>query len=306
MANASTRTSRCRRCAAVPTTAATVASLLLLSAIAATTHAASVHRDSALAVVQDGTGALPPPPQTFEGPGPGARLQAALVVFRHGARSPLSSAFYGDVEWDCDELYDGPSLELRNSAGGAAPPLVDADTPALAGGGCTQGTLTQRGYQMAVELGRELRGRYVDELALLPEGFEEGRVFAQTTMFRRTIATLRVGGCWRVVGREGSCGLLVRVRIEWRDSAVAAAACGESPLFRTSIIKPIPKPIQHTQGVLQGLYPAGPASYPVNATDEPHSFFYPSNRSCGALTPVIAKLMAAADKKGACGGEVSF
>jgi hypothetical protein len=163
-------------------------------------------------------------PDDFKGPGPGARLLAAQVkaasstdaciqpafstpppkhllliqplpnqvVFRHGARTPLSTAFFGDLEWACNESYAGaPALDLVNSNGGPLPPLVDPDAPQLPGG-CPQGTLTQRGFEMGRDLGRELRGRYVDDLALLPARFEAGSVFSQTTMFRRTIATLRV------------------------------------------------------------------------------------------------------------------
>ncbi|KAI8463933.1 MAG: histidine phosphatase superfamily [Monoraphidium minutum] len=164
------------------------------------------------------------------------------VVFRHGARSPLTDAFYGDVPWACNESYAGAALDIVNARGGAPPPLVDPAPPRLAGG-CPQGTLTQRGYRMALELGAELRRRYVSDLGLLPERYKEGSVFAHTTSYRRTIATLR--------------------------------------------------------GVLTGLYPGttGPQRYTVNATDEPRSYFYPSNRSCPALAPVISELTAGANDK---------
>ena len=140
-----------------------------------------------------------PPPQ-LSAPPRGARPLAAAVVFRHGARTPLSAAFYGDVEWggaSCgDEAYAGPRLILHNAAPGAPPgapppPVIDEDVPALPGG-CREGTLTARGFEMATALGARLRRRYVGALRLLPRDFEAGAVAAHTTMYRRTIATLRV------------------------------------------------------------------------------------------------------------------
>jgi hypothetical protein len=144
------------------------------------------------------------------GPGPGARLLMAQVVFRHGARTPLSTAFYPETEWECPaaaaasgtEPYDGAALALRSASGGPPPPLVDAPGgPAPAGplpGGCPAGTLTQRGYEMGVELGAALRRRYVDQLALLPpeRPAGDGAVYAHSTAYRRTVGTLkvRVGG----------------------------------------------------------------------------------------------------------------
>jgi hypothetical protein len=81
----------------------------------------------------------------------------------------------------------------------------------------------------------------------------------------------------------------------------------------TSSFPAPPSPTDHApltavpQGVLSGLYPDGPPSHPANTTDEQHGFFYPSNRSCGAITPIVDKLTAAADNTGACANNsISF
>ncbi|GBF87361.1 hypothetical protein Rsub_00072 [Raphidocelis subcapitata] len=156
-----------------------------------------------LLIVAAGAAAAAAAAASGPGPGPGARVVSAQVVFRHGARTPLSTVFYGDVEWACDEAYPGADLNLTSPSGGAPPPLVDAaDAPRLPGG-CREGTLTQRGYRMALDLGAALRRRYVQQLRLLPEaapprrgagagaGAAEGLVVAHTTGYRRTVATLK-------------------------------------------------------------------------------------------------------------------
>ncbi|KAI8472096.1 MAG: histidine phosphatase superfamily [Monoraphidium minutum] len=128
-----------------------------------------------------------------DGPGEGAQLVNVQIVFRHGARTPLTEKEYaGAFNWTCLEKYDGPSLVIRDAAGGAAPPpLADAVMPPLRGG-CPQGTLTQTGYRMAADLGAALRRRYVSELRLLPPRYEGGGLlYAHSTNYRRTRATLQ-------------------------------------------------------------------------------------------------------------------
>lgn len=145
------------------------------------------------------------------------------VVFRHGARTPLSTAFFPDAQWACDESYSGPDLELVNAAGGPPPPYVDPDAPRLPGG-CRQGTLTARGFEMARDLGRQLRGRYVDDLGLLPPTDPPGGALRlQTTMFRRTVATLRVR---RVTTRETGAPPAYGGR---KGVAPTAGACSREP-----------------------------------------------------------------------------
>lgn len=70
-------------------------------------------------------------------PGPERSLLAAHVIFRHGARTPLTTAFYQGLQWACEEEYAGAKLERRDAAGGAAPPpMVDPSdkAPKLPGG----------------------------------------------------------------------------------------------------------------------------------------------------------------------------
>lgn len=126
-------------------------------------------------------------------------LPPPQVVFRHGARTPLTDDEYaGPFEWACDERYPGaPRLDMSDALNPAAapPPLSDPATPRLRGG-CPQGTLTQRGYRMARDLGAELRRRYIHDAALLPQAHAPGSssLYAFSTNFRRTRATLQVRG----------------------------------------------------------------------------------------------------------------
>lgn len=172
--------------------------LLLLLLCAPANHSAAAFRpaDELRKLVDRivGPSASAPPPADVLG------LLGAAVVFRHGARTPLSSLLYSDVEWRCDDeagMYGGPDLVLRDASPGAPPgapppPVIDEDVPRLPGG-CRAGTLTKNGFAMAVALGERLRRRYVEDLKLLPAGrFEEGMIKAHTTMYRRTQQTLRV------------------------------------------------------------------------------------------------------------------
>jgi hypothetical protein len=119
------------------------------------------------------------------------------VVFRHGARTPLNTTYFNGLKWRCTEEYEGVGLALSNSntsaPGGQPPPLSDP-APQQLPGGCRLGTLTQRGYGMAVALGAELARRYVGPGKLLPGGtaVAEGDVYAHATNYRRTRATLQV------------------------------------------------------------------------------------------------------------------
>lgn len=54
-----------------------------------------------------------------------------------------------------------------------------------------EGQLTRQGYDMALNLGRWLRQRYVSQLGALPAALDASALRARTTMIRRTIATLR-------------------------------------------------------------------------------------------------------------------
>ena len=95
-----------------------------------------------------------------------------MVVFRHGARAPLSTRLgSGDVEWSgCERPMRELAVSVRSVEGGRRPTSgVDARQRATAlPGGCKLGELTRTGEAQAEALGRALRERYS---RLLPELF---------------------------------------------------------------------------------------------------------------------------------------
>ena len=260
-------------------------SLISSALVAGSAHAArrrggSFHGAAAAADGADGATALPSSAassKTAAGPGPGAALIAAQVVFRHGARTPLATDFFRGIQWACDEAYPGAApISLRDAAGGAAPPpLVDGASPALPGG-CPRGTLTRRGFEMAQQLGRDLRRRYVDEFKLLPPALppplkqqqrqqqpdeqQQRLLRLHTTMYRRTVATLR--------------GVLAGL---YPPAASGSGSGGSSG----------------------GSGGGGGAPFVVEAARERWAFLYPSNGSCPAVGPIVADLAARADARGA-------
>lgn len=128
-------------------------------------------------------------------PAPGAVLKQVQVVFRHGARAPLSTLYFPNTSWAngtlCPDTYTpGVKLHIQDAQGGPrAPPIIDEDVPVLPGG-CRMGTLTRPGYQMALDLGRQLRQQYMVDQPLLSPVYSHEDVYAYTTCIRRTVATL--------------------------------------------------------------------------------------------------------------------
>lgn len=120
------------------------------------------------------------------------RLVLVQAVFRHGARTPLSSQYYNQTHWDiCPSKYEGVDIEISDEHGGQQPPpILDPSTPQLPGS-CSMGTLTSIGYEQAVELGRSIRDRYIYRYKFLPAEYMPGTLQAHTTSVRRTIATLK-------------------------------------------------------------------------------------------------------------------
>lgn len=118
----------------------------------------------------------------------------AQVVFRHGARTPLSNLYWPDTKWhNCNLPRPGSvNISLYDATGAAKPPnITDVDSAPVLPGGCRMGRLTNNGYNMAVELGRRLRQRYVQQHQLLPAAYSAASLLAQTTAFERTVFTLQ-------------------------------------------------------------------------------------------------------------------
>jgi len=136
-----------------------------------------------------------------------AELKLVQVVFRHGARTPLSSSWkeaksdWPNIKWDvCGCAY--PMVPLRvTTADGQPPPPNPSDiqqTVTALEGGCHMGQLTEKGQRQAKDLGTWLRSRYVDTLGLLPPTYQDGLVAARTTNYQRTRGTLAgvLTGLW--------------------------------------------------------------------------------------------------------------
>ncbi|KAK9915420.1 hypothetical protein WJX75_008934 [Coccomyxa subellipsoidea] len=125
------------------------------------------------------------------------QLKLVQIVFRHGARTPLTDSYWAGVKWeagnDCGILPGALQLAVTDLNGGPQPPLshdaVQARTQLP--GGCTKGELTKLGQQQARELGSWLRQQYIEKYGFLPPDYREGLVLGRTTNYRRTIATLQ-------------------------------------------------------------------------------------------------------------------
>lgn len=130
-------------------------------------------------------------------PAPGDRLKLVQVVFRHGARTPLSKKYWPELvdAWDvCGRLYEPVGLLVIDEDGGERP-VNSHDAAQVATkfkGGCAKGELTREGQQQARSFGRWLRHRYVTELSFLPEDLHEAAalLYGRTTNYSRTVATL--------------------------------------------------------------------------------------------------------------------
>lgn len=123
----------------------------------------------------------------------GAKLMLVQVIFRHGARTPLTPNFWQGVEWDCcGNPFKPAPVEIKHRSGGERPHSAsDARQMGTAlPGGCHKGELTILGKMQAFELGKDLRQRYCDELGFLPAEYSQGDISAHTTNMARTVQTL--------------------------------------------------------------------------------------------------------------------
>eukprot|EP00943_MAST-04B_sp_MAST-4B-sp1_P009639 g9639.t1 len=139
------------------------------------------------------------------------RLIQAHTIFRHGARTPMNDLGKQPVKWLLKE-QDKDNFSLAKftlwSPGNGTPVaresiqknLYAKDDKVLLGGGYP-GALTKNGMQMSIDLGTELRKRYVDPEAkeskdvrdgyLLPKKWKYAKklVNVQSTQTERTIET---------------------------------------------------------------------------------------------------------------------
>ncbi|WIA35594.1 hypothetical protein OEZ86_004015 [Tetradesmus obliquus] len=124
-----------------------------------------------------------------------AQLRLVQVVFRHGARTPLTDASYlwEGQEWNVGgPAYKAVPLQLFDVNGGPAGPNEHDQKQVFTklAGGTSKGELTKLGQLQALELGYWLRQQYIDTYGFLPASLKPGVVAARTTNFSRTRATL--------------------------------------------------------------------------------------------------------------------
>jgi len=156
----------------------------------------------------------PPPPEIFDASGRKlpARLIQVQTVFRHGARLPVEDRGCRDglATWSPSETDKSAQLQrcgrirlFEFGSGDALDPaeLFSNDSEGKLVGGGIGGRLTPLGLRQAVELGGELRARYVDASAamcadigdafLLPASWERAKrlVATRSTRVERTVYT---------------------------------------------------------------------------------------------------------------------
>ncbi|GLI65308.1 hypothetical protein VaNZ11_008850 [Volvox africanus] len=211
-----------------------------------------------------------------------ASLKLVQVVFRHGARTPLNTIYsFHDVNWThCRDHYQGVEVELHDENGGAQPPpILDPNMPEQPGG-CRQGTLTEAGYQMAIDVGTWLRSRYVAAGGLTggflpdidPETLQETAAAKATDPI--TASEVASSTSW-----SSSVG--------WN---AAVATLRTTPYRRT---------VATLRGVLTGLWPqlsppsevnrgqaASQPVLPVGASLESLEIMYGNNNTCPLLGPL--------------------
>ena len=135
-----------------------------------------------------------PSPGTL--PSNGDKLKLVQIVFRHGARTPLSANYWPQLvdKWDvCGQLYDPIPINVIDETGQPRP--VNSHNAkqmaTILDGGCHKGELTREGQHQARSFGRWVRHRYIDTLNFLPEDYIHGLLYGRSTNYARTIATLQ-------------------------------------------------------------------------------------------------------------------
>lgn len=118
------------------------------------------------------------------------------VVFRHGARTPLTAKYWPQLvnAWDvCGQVYDPVPVHVLAEDGSPRPKNShnEQQMATMLPGNCHKGELTREGQHQARHLGRWLRMRYVQSLNFLPEAFQDTAVCCRSTNYSRTIATIQ-------------------------------------------------------------------------------------------------------------------
>lgn len=112
-----------------------------------------------------------------------------------GARAPLGEKYWPDLvqRWDsCGRAYQAAELDVRTEDGQPRPENPDdlKQVQTRFPGNCSKGELTLVGQRQALNFGRWLRHRYVEDLGYLAPERTPDAILARTTNYSRTRATL--------------------------------------------------------------------------------------------------------------------
>uniref|UniRef100_A0A671W9Y0 Acid phosphatase 6, lysophosphatidic n=1 Tax=Sparus aurata TaxID=8175 RepID=A0A671W9Y0_SPAAU len=125
-------------------------------------------------------------------------LKLVQVLFRHGARTPLKSIpDVMEVQWVPTLLEPPPHTHINyvvtDLEGGPKPPapVEESYRKNVLTGGTFPGQLTTVGMQQLYELGKRLRGKYIEESHFLNSAFSPAEVYVRSTNIVRTIESAK-------------------------------------------------------------------------------------------------------------------
>ena len=121
-------------------------------------------------------------------------LRFVQVVFRHGARAPLTEKYGAHShKWDyCHRAYEPVPIDIKGLEGTKRPQSQsdERQKKVVFKGGCKKGQLTHMGQVQALQLGTWLRQRYHTQQAFLPESYNADVLKVRSTNISRTLDTV--------------------------------------------------------------------------------------------------------------------